>query len=284
MRLMAAWRRVPFRLAAWLLVIVACGVIFHGPVLRLVACALIVDQPTDGAEFLVILGGDRRFDVAASSTQQQSAQSILILEGPVTNLVRFGILPPDHEIARKTLLEKGVPDERIVILSAERDDWWGIADRLRLLQRRHSDAGITLLVDRFRSRTLRHILDVELDENGLPARPVCGPQPKRLRASNAEFALGAQTSIVCSLENVHVRALRDRRHDETDWWRSRSGWKAVFAGYVALTHTLVFGRPDWNDEERWDPNAYEERLRREGPKRKNTGKSRVSIQIGRTSV
>jgi hypothetical protein len=156
---------------------------------------------------------------------------VLMFESWKSRLVLDGIVPPGHEVAVDQLKQRGVADSRIIPDRGEIRGTWQAADRIRHWLDQHAGAHIVVLCDRFSSRRLRYILDRVLS-NGQSAR-------------------------------VALRTLRDRRYDESDWWRSRTGFKAVFGAYFGLAYSWVAGRPE-SYAKLWDPDEYEEGLRAQG--------------------
>jgi hypothetical protein len=58
---------------------------------------------------------------------------------------------------------------------------------------------------------------------------------------------------------VAVHPLRDRRYDETNWWRSRTGWKDYWSAVVNWGYLGACGE-DRPVQPEWDPDAYERAL------------------------
>jgi hypothetical protein len=58
---------------------------------------------------------------------------------------------------------------------------------------------------------------------------------------------------------VRILGLPSRQYDETNWWKSRIGLRALFCEYVSLLYAWCRGE---NVPERpvWDPDAYERLL------------------------
>jgi hypothetical protein len=105
---------------------------------------------------------------------------------------------------------------------------WEESDRLKEWLTAHPDATAIWLTGRFRSRETRHVLDQ---------------------------VLSPTTS-----HRVSVEGLADRRYDETNWWRSRSGWKDLFHAYLGLGYVTLVGRSSYGQDE-WNPDVYEASLR-----------------------
>jgi len=208
----------------------------HAPLLRGVACLLIVDQPVAKVTHVAILGcggryggPDRRYRAAAELFRSHALRAVLLFEAHRTRLVREGILPPDELVGREQLLKHRVPEPQISTLPGEARNIWDMSDRLGDWLRAHPTSRVVALADRFQSRQARVTLDAVLD-------------PKLA-------------------QRVVVRALPDRRYDETDWWHSRRGWKSVFTNACGLAAVWIYGRPDPSLRDDWDPDEYERQLR-----------------------
>jgi hypothetical protein len=203
--------------------------VFHAPLLRFAAGLLVVDDPLPSTPpYVVIFGGDRRFDVAADLCRRGAARGVVLIEGYPERLVREGILPPRHEFAQQTLVSRGVGQDSITILTGGARSEWHAARLLAGWISRRPDASVAVLCDRFESR-----------------------RQKRIIAA----ALGAD-----KMRSVSVRALSDRRFDERNWWTSREGVKWVFICAVGAAYDYLCGEPDLSSPD-WSPDEYEQTLR-----------------------
>lgn len=217
----------------WILasLLLAC-VAGHKPLLRTCARLLIVEEQTKKVDWVQPSGGDRRFDIAAEWIRDGQAKRVLLFEDSLRNLTRYGILPPGHEIALKELDKRGVPQSMIDLRPRDQSlSRPPFADLVRCLTEDES-ARVGILVDRFSTRQLRLALD---------------------RALDVELA-----------RRVTVVALTDRRYDESNWWKSREGIKAVMNATLRLVHAWGFARSD-EPVRRWDPEEYEVQLRKLTP-------------------
>ncbi len=124
-------------------------------------------------------------------------------------LVEIGVLASFEAISRRELSARGLPHGAIVPISSDGYDDWAKARALRAWLLDRPTATVVLLCDRLRSAHLRHVLDDRLDSS----------QAARVR----------------------LRALADRRHDETDWWLSRSGYKAFGMAWLRQFHAWCTG-------------------------------------------
>lgn len=205
---------------------------FHAPLLRALAGPLVVDQTGDEARYVLVLegmaGGDGRYAAAAELHRQVSTRRIVVVPQVRQRVVRLGILPPLEAIAQRELTRQGVPPQSVELLPGKAIDEWSTVRLLDSWLKQHPDSKLVVLADRFQSRYVRHVLDTLLD------------------AQDA-----ARVSIV---------TLRDRRFDESDWWRSRCGMRGLVFGYLQLAYAHVVGEPQAAGAE-WDPDQYEQELR-----------------------
>jgi hypothetical protein len=182
-------------------VLLLAGWVFHARLLRVLAAGLVVDDRHGPAPVVLILDGDRQFD-AAAELARSGATTILVYRSRPDRLVRMGIVPAGDEMARLELLKRGVFGQDIEILVGESSNRSTIAAVLGKWLADHPDQSVTVLCDRFTSRTWKTVL----------RRAV---EPARAR----------QISIV---------PLSNRRYDETNWWRSKPGTMAIVNGYIGL--------------------------------------------------
>ncbi len=215
----------------WILLIVGLvftvGVLLHPWILPQVAGWLIVDQPIPSEATTVVLGGgDGQFDRAAELLVDGPCTGVLILHGGPGRLALLGILSTWPELCEREFGLRDVPADRLTVRQIDGQHAW---DNIRWLDRwmaEHPAEHLVLLTDRFRSggvaRLYRRLLD--------PAHY-------------------ARLTIV---------GLPDRRYDESNWWRSRTGLKALAA---TLADRLAFS---WLGEQPIppydpDPDEYERR-------------------------
>jgi len=201
--------------------------LLRAPLLRGLADLLVTEDPAPHAAHLVLFDGDDRHHHAAELYRTGAVCQILLLERVPERLETFGILLPAAEVDRRKLQACGVPNHAIQVLPGETDDDW---DRARLLQawlHDHPDARLLLLCKRFGSRRLRYILG-----------GVHGGEEAR----------------------VHLRALPDRDHDETNWWQHKDGLLDFFNSFMGLAHTRLAGESPAPRAD-WDPDTYERSLR-----------------------
>jgi hypothetical protein len=220
--------KFPYRKTIACLTLIVMAVIFHQPLLRVVANVLIVDEPTEGFDHLAITGGDHRHAIAGELFRGGKIQRVLMFEGQKKRLIEYGILPPPNEIARRQLEKEGIPADAISLIGGETQSTWQFAERLDSWLRTQKTVQVTVFADRFRSRDVRRVLDATLSAG--------------------------------SAARVRVRALPDRRYDETNWWRSRRGMKSFGNASMVLLYRWINGRPESTFTDTWDPDVYQAQL------------------------
>jgi hypothetical protein len=203
-------------------------ILFFGQdLLRFGAEMLVVNEDSQGFDHALLLGGDKRFAVASDLFAHDKLQQVLLFEDKGSNLVRFGVLRAGHELAQDALAERGVPHHAIVVI--ERHVGLSVFDDLGKWMRQNETARICVFTDQFGTRRTRYLFDLTLT--------------------------AAQAA------RVRVVGLRDRRYDETNWWKGPDGVKAFVNSTLDLAHTWCVGREDNSRNERWDPIEYERQLR-----------------------
>jgi hypothetical protein len=181
------------------LVVIASLWFGHGFLLSSVARLLVVDEPTDSFQYIAISGretepnGDRCYDAAVALFHQNPSCHILLIGPAPGRLMEIGVLASFETFSRHELSARGVPRNAVLSISSDGYDDWAKARALRAWLRDRPSATIVLLASRLGSAHFRHVLNAVLDS----------PQAA----------------------HVHLRALPDRRYDETNWWMSRSGYK-----------------------------------------------------------
>jgi hypothetical protein len=197
---------------------------FRVPILRSVATYLVVDEPVETTDYLLILPGvDRRYDDAARRYHNGCASHILLLQRRPGRLERMGLQPTFEALSQRELAARGVPQDGITLIPVGvRNDW----DRGRFLRewlQQQPDVRVAVLCDRFGGRRMRHIFDDTLGAN-------CAAQ-------------------------VRLISLPDRLYDETNWWQHRVATVDLFASYIRFAYARLWGEPPEEGHE-WDPDAY----------------------------
>ena len=220
--------RKRYWIGALALVVLVLGV-FHAPLLRLVASVLIADErPPEHVDAIAVAQGDEVLATGIEQFQNGNAESILLFQTIARRVTSIGVLPAPEEYYRDRLTEMGIDDRLIITLSSnDRKGEWREAHLIDNWLRENSDKQVVILCPRFDSRRIRMTIDRVL------------PADRR--------------------ENVTVQGIARHSCDETNWWHSREGWKAVFYCYVDLSYDWVYGE----DEEafpQWDPDEFESQL------------------------
>ncbi len=184
------WRRW-IVLTALLLLAVAC----HRPLLTAVGRHFVCEDAVEQGAILLVLGGDGRFEITSDLYRAGTVTGVWLVERRPNYLVREGIVPAEHVMVRDQLRAGGLPDDAIVLLegvSVSADD------TARIVGNELADrpaVRVVTLCDRFNCRYSRRVFD-----------SILAP------AHSAQVAL---------------RGLPDADFDETNWWRSRRGVKAL---------------------------------------------------------
>jgi hypothetical protein len=216
-------RRLAFLVVLAIGVLVALAV-FHSAILRGCARLLIVDQTGGPVSHLVLVDGDRRHDLAADFVRGNPAGRILLIEAGPNTLVECGILPADEVLDRLALVERGVPDSAIELISGSTADQWRAIHALQRWLGEHPDAHTAVLCNRFDSRLLRAVADAVLAPD--------------------------------QAQRVAIWALPNREFDERNWWYTRDSARSFVYAWLRLAFHAVQGESQ-GGERRWDPDEYE---------------------------
>jgi hypothetical protein len=211
-----------------LFALVFAGAVYlaRAPLLRGMAHFLVVEDPMQEVDALVLLNGDRLYEQTALLYRNDMAKHVLLIQGPPSRLERMKILPDPVALARRELAKHDVPEIVVEVLPMEKNGDSNRARRLRDWLNEHPEARVCILCDRFSNRRTRCLFEREL--GGLSAR-------------------------------VHWRALPDRLYDETNWYRNKAGVLGIFDGYLNWAHVELYddASGDW---EEWDPEVYQNNL------------------------
>jgi hypothetical protein len=206
----------------------------HGFLFRGVARLLVVDEPVDRFQYVAISGrddapdGDRCFDEAVALFHQNPSCHILLIRPAPTRLAETGILASFETLGRRELAARGLPQNAIQSISSDGHDDWAKARALRAWLLDRPTATVVLFRDRLGSAHLRYVLNIVLDS----------PQAARVR----------------------LRALPDRRYDETNWWLSRCGYKGFGMAWLLQFRAWCTGG-DHQPPPRYSADDYEHNLR-----------------------
>lgn len=218
-----ARRRWAVWVAALLLLLAA---VFHAPLARGLAEMLIAHQPVDEPAAIVwlphALMNPEQYDFTVECYQQHRDIRIFIMQEYPSRTVRLGICKPPEEFVIEQLVAKGVSRKNIEVVPGEvinsREAFQTLERHLGQLPER-----LVVPVSRFDSARLRQIADDALS----PA----------------------------ASERVAILALPGLEFDETNWWKSRRGFKQIGHAWFYRLHYYVYGNtePRWNE---WDPDQY----------------------------
>lgn len=208
-------------------------VIFHGPLFRFLAGLLVVDDPLESADAVVVAGTSGPyaavpFDELADLYHKGLARKIVLIEDRSSRIVEAGIIPTLETVVRRELAARKVPENVLTVRAGTFASPWDSTRSLRDWLGEHPEARVMVLCDQFSSRNSRVIVRSVLD----------GPASERVR----------------------WRVLPDRRYDVSNWWHTRQGITALVAAYVTLLHTSIVGEPA-EKSQRWNPDQYQTQLR-----------------------
>lgn len=213
----------------WLFLLLAALALFAGRgwILWALALPLIGEGQPSGADYLLVVEGDCLFDRAARIYHSGDSRDLLVVRRSPQRLQRMGILPTTDALARRELVARGVPEDRIAVLPGEVITDWEMARQLGHWLAEHTDARVCLVCDRFDGRRMKYIVRSVLSE--------------------------AESGRVGFLLLPH------RWYDETNWWKGKRGWLALLGGYLRLGYTSLIGedRDEWRE---WDVDRYSREL------------------------
>ena len=220
-------RRRFFVLAVLLLVVIAARRV---PLIALGAF-LASGRPIAGEfDYVLLGGGDRELEMAASLIEATPARKIVLAESEPSRLVHFNVLPPSHKIDIERLAALGVPRERIVLIPQDPEQPRWAPDLFSRWHREQQMPKTVVLCEEMAQRSV-----------WMQLRQHCTSQ---------------------QLENVYSLGLVNRHYPVDRWWQSRRGIKAVTLGYVSLFNKWLVGpETPLAPAEWWDVEQYEQSLR-----------------------
>jgi hypothetical protein len=195
--------------------------LLHAPLLRGLVAPLIVNQPTEQFDAICFSAwgetpdGDRCYDVVKELCAKNPDsvvfpnRRVLIVAPSPSRLEEIGVTPSFESLSRRELSARGISDESLTILHGKHGGDSATARAIAGWLGQHPDATVTLLCDQFRSAYVRRALDAVLDP-----------------------AMAAR---------VHIHPLASRRCDQTNWWKSRAGFRAFGTGWLVYLHGLWYG-------------------------------------------
>jgi hypothetical protein len=222
-RLAGRWLR---RLAV-VLVVGGCLWLFRAPLLTAAAGLLVVDQPIEAAEYVVVLDEWTQGREALRVFQAAGASRLLLLRDRPCRLHQCQLLAPEGDVLRGELSRSGLSPRLLRVLTCQEK---GRSAQLRLLSEVLAEeprARVIVLCDRFRSRCCYQLCRALLPRD--------------------------------QAERIRMHAVIDPLYDEQDWWRHKEGVLNFFDGVLGYTYFLIHGA-EIKNEPGWDPDRYEEEL------------------------
>lgn len=211
------------------LVCVASLVAAHRPILRITASFLVVGGVVEReprVRDVLLDSGDLRHDAVATLFREGALGSVLIRKAPSSRLEQLGVVQSLAEVDRTELVKRGVKPKQIVFFRNRSEEF------LKEWLEERPTSVVEVYCDRFASRSLRteiHQLISQKDQQRLRFRP-----------------------------------LPDRRFDETNWWRSRTGIMA-FSGNVFWLGFVLLSPRRLPDKPILTPDEYETLVISNGP-------------------
>jgi hypothetical protein len=216
------WPRRRRWLALAGLVLVALAA--HQPLLQWLAQTLITDDGLRRSDYALVIECERCFDHASRLYHDQTVGGLLCIEQPAIRLVPLGVLPSWRAHCTREVARRGVPASAVAQIDGEAEEPWQAARVLRAWLSEHPMATVLVICGRFRSGAWRWAITEMLQDS--------------------------------ELDRVHFFCPPDPRFDETNWWRSRMGWREYAAALFEQLYFRLHG------EDRMllpplDPEAYE---------------------------
>ena len=189
------------------LVLVALAVVAHGPALRLIGRALVVEDPVAKADAIVVVAGGTpsREDAAATLFREGLAPDVVLSNAftpdRVRDLITMGIRRFDYQGESRIVLEqRGVPTHAIVALSQTV---------------KTTEAELKVVGELARSRGWRRVILVT--------------SPQHSRRVKLVWSRQAPADI----QSI-VRIAQDNDFLDGDWWRKRREAEAILHEYLGL--------------------------------------------------
>lgn len=201
--------------------------VWRARLLHGLASALVVDEPAFSSDHVLLVGGDRAYDHAAGHYHSRRDGLVFLARGHPGRLEALEVVPSPLAVSRHELLARGVPPGAIQVLPGVVRSDWDVAREVKGWLRERPGERLLMLCDRFSSRRLRWLLDRVLGEMA---------------------------------PRVGVRALPHRDHDETDWWRHKSGQLDCLGSSLRLAFYVFAGEGEPGPPA-WEPDDYERSLR-----------------------
>jgi hypothetical protein len=224
--------------------VIFCAAIWliHPWLLQGLAKLAVADDPRPDAEYLVLYADQaganyqRFYAAAAESLRANPQRTIILIEPRPHSLEKYGILPSFSAISRRELTSRGVADSAIRTLDGTASDFWRATRLLGQWLQDHPKGKAEFYADRFQGRNL---------------------------------TCAAGQVLEPSLANrVFFHTLPSPQYDESNWWRSRDGVKALMFAHLALIYTRFHGEPEAFSPN-WNPDDYARELETKCDSRNN---------------
>jgi len=175
-----------------------------------------VGEEPHPADYVMVLPGDEsvRPFVAAALVRAGLARGVLVPKTETAPAVADGIVPPTHEVIRRVLRRRGVPEDRIVVLEhGQTGHTYGDAVLLAAFLDSAPDARVIVVTSFYHTRRARWTFSQVLERRA------------------------EQVSI--------VSAPTDRFAPE-DWWQRQEGFLAISGEYLKLVYYAArYGTLRW---------------------------------------
>jgi uncharacterized SAM-binding protein YcdF (DUF218 family) len=221
------WRR---RLVRWAMALacLATAYALRAQLLTGIGRWLDVGEPPAKVDYAFILPGEvnvRPF-VAAAWYRAGLASQVLMPIEKTPPAVEEGVRPPQHEIARRILTLRGVPEKDIKFFDAETTSTFEDAQSLARLFKEHPGSTVAVITSDFHSRrtrwAIRHALPEHVEQIRIIAAPLDG-----VRADNwwrTELGMMEYPAEYLKL----------------GYYQLRYGWGVVWVGGMAVLVALAW--------------------------------------------
>jgi uncharacterized SAM-binding protein YcdF (DUF218 family) len=183
---------------------------FRAQILTGIADLLVVNDPLQPADMIIVLNGgyNTRPFRASELYQQGLAPVIVIVRSEVLPAEKLGLAPNDTDVSISVMEQLGVPPGKIVVLPVEggATSTFDEAIALRQYIKTHNIHSLILLTSAFHTRRAKWVFDRELA--GLPI-------------------------------TLEVTAVPYYGFDESNWWQSEDGLIALSNEYIKLAYYFL---------------------------------------------
>jgi uncharacterized SAM-binding protein YcdF (DUF218 family) len=211
--LLGAWRRWPRALRRLVLLVGVLAVLYglRGWLLPLPGRFLDVSERPAPTDYVLVLNGDRetRPFVAAALVKAGLVPKVLVVQSVPSPDEEDGLVPVEHEIVKRVLLGRGVPEEAITILPGLAATTFDEARALAGFLDAHPEITVTVVTNRFHTRRARWVFGQVLGD----------------RIAHLRFVGAPQDAVM-----------------ESEWWRSPRGATSYLSEYAKFAYYLVHYR------------------------------------------